>query len=141
MVVDASVLIALLYDEPGAAGVLAFLTSRADLAIAAPTLLEASVVYGSQKGFEADHVAELIERLGIEVVDFTAEHATEARLAYARFGRGRHPARLNFGDCIAYAVARVAGRPLAFLGDDFGQTDLEVVDLGGLGRAGPEEEA
>lgn len=131
MVVDTSVLIALLFNEPGTEKILAFLTARSDLIIAAPTLLEAGIVYGARKGFEADHVAELCTLLGIEVVDFSAEHAAEARLAYARFGKGRHPARLNFGDCVSYALARVEGRHLAYLGDDFGETDLEATDLNG----------
>ncbi len=60
-----------------------------------------------------------------EIVPFEAAHARAAREAFDRFGRGRHPAALNFGDCLTYATARVAGMPLLFVGDDFARTDLE----------------
>lgn len=131
MVVDASVLLQILFGEPGAEASLRALADAAHLTIAAPTLLEAEIVYGATNDFGTGDVAELAERLGVEVVPFTREHARAARLAYARFGKGRgHPARLNFGDCIAYALAQVAGEPLAFVGDDFHRTDLEVRKLG-----------
>ena len=67
----------------------------------------------------------LVEGLGLAVVPFEAVHAREAREAFLRYGRGRHPAGLNFGDCLTYAVARVAGQALLFVGSDFRQTDLE----------------
>jgi ribonuclease VapC len=71
----------------------------------------------------------LLHRLAVEVVPFTAAHATLARDAWLRFGKGRHPAGLNIGDCCSYAVARHAGLPLLFKGDDFSKTDLERVPI------------
>ena len=131
MVVDSSVLLQILYRGPGAEQALHVLASAALLKIAAPTLLEAEVVYGASDDYASRDVLELVERLGVEVVPFTSEHAREARLAYARFGKGcGHVARLNFGDCVSYALARVTREPLAFEGDDFHHTDLEVVRLG-----------
>lgn len=137
MVVDASVLLHVLFGEPGAADTLAWLGRRSDLLIAAPTLLEAEIVYGSHRGFRRGDVAELVDRLRIDVVPFTSEHAREAKHAYARYGKGQHhPARLNFGDCIAYALATVANRPLVYKGDDFLHTDLRLVHVTDLARPG-----
>lgn len=96
--------------------------------MASPTLLETEIVYG-RRGFNSGEVAELVERLGVSLHPFTAEHVLKAKLAYARFGKG-HPAQLNFGDCVSYALAKIAGRPLAFKGADFNLTDLDVVKLG-----------
>ena len=67
---------------------------------------------------------DLLRRLRVEIVPFDAEHYREALSAFRRYGKGRHPAALNFGDCLSYAVAKVAGMPPAYVGDDFAQTDL-----------------
>jgi len=131
MVVDTSILLQILFDEPGAAEAVRALAREGALKIAAPTVLEAEIVYGMRAGFDTGAVQELIERLGMEVVAFGADHVREAKLAYARFGKGRgHPARLNFGDCVSYALARIESEPLAFKGDDFAATDVESVRLG-----------
>lgn len=131
MVVDSSVLLQILFHEPGAEEAVRTLGRAPSLVMASPTLLETEIVYGSRRGFGSGEVAELALRLGLAVHPFTAEHVLEAKLAYARFGKGQgHPAALNFGDCVSYALAKVTGRPLAFKGDDFNQTDLEVVKLG-----------
>ncbi len=131
MVVDSSVLLQLLFAEPKAAATLNRLDQAAELLIAAPTLLETEIVYGAKHGFDSGNVGELAERLNIEVVAFAAEHAREARLAYARFGKGQgSPAQLNFGDCVSYALAKVTGQPLAYKGEDFVHTDLDLVKLG-----------
>lgn len=68
----------------------------------------------------------LLKRLGIALEPLTVEHAREARTAGERFGKGHHPAKLNFGDCCAYALAKVSGEPLLFKGNDFSQTDIAV---------------
>lgn len=68
----------------------------------------------------------LLAKLKIEIVPFTAEQAEIARKAFRRYGRGRHSAKLNFGDCFAYALANDESAPLLFKGDDFGQTDVAV---------------
>jgi len=69
----------------------------------------------------------LPRQLGIDVVPFTAEHAAGAARAFERYGRGRHPAKLNYGDCMAYATAKLAGEPLLYVGDDFAKTDIASV--------------
>ncbi len=69
-------------------------------------------------------VTELLRRAGAEVIPFTEEHYEVALDAFLRYGKGRHPAALNFGDCLAYAVARLSGLPLLYVGDDFSKTDL-----------------
>lgn len=131
MVIDSSVLLQILFEEPGAEEAVLTLGRASNLIMASPTLLETEIVYGSRRGFNSGEVAELALRLGIALRPFTAEHVMEAKLAYARFGKGQgHPAQLNFGDCVSYALAKVAGRPLAFKGDDFNLTDLDVVKLG-----------
>jgi ribonuclease VapC len=131
MIVDSSVLLQILFDEPGAEDTLRALGTAPSLKIAAPTLLETEIVHGALVGFGSGAVSELVERLDIEVLPFTSEHTREARLAYSRYGKGQgHPARLNFGDCISYALARVTGQPLAFKGDDFNHTDLKAIRLG-----------
>lgn len=130
MVLDSSVIIQILYNEPNASKTLALLVQTENLIMAAPSQLEASIVYGSNNGFESDDVKELIERLGITIIPFDAEQAREARLAYARFGKGKHKAKLNFGDTVSYALAKVTGEKLAYVGDDFSQTDIDGVNLG-----------
>lgn len=131
MIVDSSVLLQILFEEAGAQDSLRTLGTTPNLKIAAPTLLETETVWGASLSFDSGAVTELVERLAIEVVPFTLEHVREARLAYSRYGKGQgHPARLNFGDCISYALSRVAGQPLAFKGDDFNHTDLKTIRLG-----------
>lgn len=131
MVIDSSVLLQILFEEPGAEEAVLTLGRASNLIMASPTLLETEIVYGSRRGFNLGEVAELALRLGIALRPFTAEHVMEAKLAYARFGKGQgHPAQLNFGDCVSYALAKVEGRPLAFKGEDFNLTDLDVVKLG-----------
>lgn len=95
--------------------------------ISAATLLEASMVFEGRVGHRgAAELDQLIASLGIAVIPFTQSQAALAREAFRRFGKGRHPARLNFGDCIAYALAKERGEPLLFKGDDFSQTDIEA---------------
>ena len=131
MVVDTSVLLQILFNEEGAAEAVYALDGAEGLMIATPTLLETEIVYGAQRGFSSGDVTELVNRLEIGVCPFTTEHVLEAKLAYARYGKGRgHAAALNFGDCVSYALAKVEGQPLAFKGEDFNHTDLNVVKLG-----------
>lgn len=128
MILDASVLIQILFGEEGWDDALELLVGADALAVAAPTVLESEIVWGSRRGFGGGEVRTLLRRLDVEIVAFGDEEAEEARLAYARFGRGSgHGARLNFGDCIAYATARVRARPLVCRGDDFGRTDVWIV--------------
>ena len=125
MIVDSSALIALLIREPGWERIAEALTCRPNPAIGAPTLTETAIVLLA-KGAPPSLLPALLRRTGIEVVAFTERHADLAADAYARYGRGRHPASLNYGDCMTYAVARLATAPLLFVGNDFSQTDLEA---------------
>ena len=90
-------------------------------------LLEAALVaegrYGDAARSEFDL---LVSDLKLEIVSFAPEHVTLAREAFRRYGKGRHPAGLNFGDCMAYALAKERGEPLLFKGEDFSQTDIQA---------------
>ena len=126
MIVDSSALLALVFREPGYERVLAAVAAADWVGVGAPTLAETGIVLSARISEEAKPtLALLLEHLDLETVPFGASHARAAREAFDRFGRGRHPAALNFGDCLTYAVARVAGMPLLFVGDDFARTDLE----------------
>lgn len=127
MVIDTSALVAILTDEPEAERLEAALDEAPVRLLSAASLLEASIViearFGEAGGRELDL---LVVKAGIEVVHVTAEQIATARSAFRRFGKGRHPAALNFGDCFSYALASVGGEPLLFKGDDFTKTDLPV---------------
>jgi ribonuclease VapC len=94
--------------------------------MSAANYLEAGIVIDNQIGAAAGRQFDaLIARAGIRVEAVTREHADIARLAYLDFGKGNHPARLNFGDCFAYALSKSTDRPLLFKGDDFSKTDVQ----------------
>ena len=128
MVVDTSALIALLGMEAEAARVAAALESEATRLISAATVVETGLViesrYGAQGGRELDL---LIAKAELSIQPVTAEQAEVAREAWRRYGKGRHPAGLNFGDCFSYALARTSGEPLLFKGDAFIHTDITAV--------------
>ncbi len=95
------------------------------LLVGAPTLLETVMVLTARLGQDARPLLwAFLRRLGAEVIPFGEEHLDVAVTAFLRFGRGRHSAALNFGDCLSYAVAAVAGLPLLFTGEDFAKTDI-----------------
>lgn len=128
MIVDSSALLALIFREPTADHVIASMSEAEFIAIGAPTLVETGIVLAARLGASSRAIlSRLIEDLDLAVVPFSAEHGREAREAFLRYGRGRHPAALNYGDCLTYAVAKVAGQPLLFVGGDFRQTDLDAV--------------
>lgn len=130
MVVDSSAFVAVLLGEPEQAKVAQVLASAAELWTSSFSVLETAIVIGSKKGPQGLMTWDaLLQRLAVEVVPFTAAHATVAREAWLRFGKGRHPAQLNIGDCCSYAVARHAGLPLLFKGEDFTKTDILRVSL------------
>ncbi len=87
------------------------------------------MVIESRRGLGMESLDALLDEYDAEVIAFTPKQAQIARRAFRKFGKGRHPANLNFGDCIAYALARDTGEPLLFKGTDFGQTDIDVVEL------------
>ena len=124
MIVDTSALVAVLNSEPEA---LLFLQkmSTEPVKISAVTQFEFSMVIDRYKRREASLGADrLLAMIEAEVVSGDVEAARGARLAYATFGKGNHPARLNFGVCFAYALAKETGEPLLFKGDDFARTDV-----------------
>ena len=127
MILDASVLIAIALDEPERETLVARINAAEMVAIGAPTLVEAGIVLSARTGRDARPVlTEMLAAADAVVVDFGQRHWREAVAAWWRFGKGRHPAGLNFGDCVTYAAARVAGEPLLAKGDDFTQTDMRL---------------
>jgi ribonuclease VapC len=125
MVIDVSGLLAILLDEPERRAFNEAIEAADARAMSVATLVELSIVLESRFGAEGLRDLDLfVVRAGIELVPVDLEQAHEARRAFSRFGRGRHPAGLNYGDCFAYALARVRGEPLLFKGEDFSQTDV-----------------
>ena len=127
MILDTSVLIALLRREPDCARYERVLGAGSPVVASSATLVETAIVAegkgGPAAGVELDA---LLRDLGVQIIPFTAEHAALAREGWRRFGKGRHKAGLNFGDCFAYALARARNEPLLFKGDDFVQTDVKA---------------
>lgn len=122
IVVDTSALMAIVLDEPDAEPCVAVLTTQSQVFIAAPTLTEALIV-ASRRGVGAQ-VARLVARLNIGVVALDESAAERAAGAHERWGRGVHPAKLNYGDTFAYELAQRLGCPLLYVGDDFSLTDV-----------------
>lgn len=128
MIVDSSALLSVVFRESTADEIVTKLGEADFIAIGATTLVETGIVLTAKLGeISRSILSRLIEDLDLIIVPFNSEHGREAREAFLRFGRGRHPAALNYGDCLTYAVAKVAGQPLLFVGSDFRQTDLEAV--------------
>lgn len=125
MTIDSSALVAIVFAEPGYLDLVDAMLEADHVRIGAPTLVEAGMVAARRKGTSAEReLDELLRELDISVVPFGEAEWRAARLAYGRFGRGRHKAALNFGDCLAYASAAVAGDSLLFVGNDLRRTDI-----------------
>ncbi len=123
--IDTSALIAILLDEPETDAMLAAIAAADIALIGRPTAFELHLVAtGKSRPTMTAEAAELIGLTHFTMVDFDAAHLTAATGAFDRFGKGRHPASLNFGDCMSYAVAAVAGCPLLYKGQDFALTDI-----------------
>lgn len=122
--VDTSALVAIALNEPAASRCRTVLETEADLLIAAPTVAETLIV-ADRRGFGAEMRA-LIDNFGFTVVSFTEADAKKVAQAYGMWGKGMHPAGLNFGDCFSYVIARAHECPLLFVGDDFSQTDIQA---------------
>jgi len=126
MILDSSALVAILFKEPEAEHLAAMIRDTDTTAIAAPTLLETAIVAeGRTLPGMAEKLDALMGAIRPEIVPFTAEHASLARDAWRRFGKGRHKAGLNLGDCFSYALAKDRSQPLLFKGEDFAATDIE----------------
>jgi len=127
MIVDSSAIIAIIRREPGFERILGKLTEAPGAAVGAPTLAECGIVLEARLGIEARGLLDrVLVDFEINTIHFNEEHWREAVAAFRRYGKGRHPANLNFGDCLTYAVARLAGEPLLFVGDDFARTDIDA---------------
>jgi ribonuclease VapC len=127
VILDTSAILAVVFREPERDDFLKKIGAAAVVGVGAPTLAEAAIVLGARLGEAGPrHLQRIVERAGIVVASFEPPHWHVAADAWLRFGRGRHPAALNFGDCLAYATARIAGRPLLCKGDDLPRTDLEL---------------
>ena len=125
IVVDTSALIAILDREPDAALYAEAIAEADSPLISAATLLELHIVMLNRRGGRAGQlVARLIQDAGFQIEHFTAQHLELAREAYARYGKGRNSAGLNYGDCFSYALAKATGLPLLFKGSDFSKTDV-----------------
>jgi ribonuclease VapC len=125
MVVDSSALVAILFGEAEADRFVDAIAEAEPRLISAANLLEAAIVVDNQLGAAAGRQLDrFVERARIEIEPVTEEQVRIARQAYVDYGRGNHPAGLNFGDCFAYALAKAAGEPLLFKGEDFARTDI-----------------
>ncbi len=129
MVIDTSALIAILLGEQSSRHLIAALEDATTRKISAASVVEASLVLLARHGEAGDvQLDRLIQKLEADIVPVDTEHVTAARDAALRFGRGRHSAGLNFGDCFSYALAIVSAEPLLFVGEDFSKTDVEQVN-------------
>ena len=125
MIIDTSAILAILFEEPEADRFISTITAASSRRISAATLLETTIVLESRSGSAASHELDaFLRRAQIELEPVTPEQAQTARQAWRRFGKGNHPAGLNFGDCFAYALAEATQEPLLFKGGDFELTDI-----------------
>jgi ribonuclease VapC len=130
MVIDTSALIALLLNEADATQIAAAIESASVRLLSAANYLETSIVIESRKGEVGGRELDLLlYRASIEVTPVDQDQAEIARQAWRRYGKGRHPAGLNYGDCFAYALARQRSLPLLYIGDDFARTDIPRATL------------
>ena len=130
MVIDTSALIAILHREPDAAAFEKSITNASVRLMSAVTKLEAGMVTLGRGRVGTDMLDSLLEIMAVTIVPFDDHQAAIARNAFARYGKGRHAAGLNFGDCAAYALAIAEAEPLLFKGADFAATDVQVVEAG-----------
>ena len=125
MIIDTSAICAILFEEPDARHYAEAIAQADECRMSAGSLLETSMVVESRNGLVAgDQLDALIEKEAIEIVPVTAQQVAVARRAWREFGKGNHPAGLNLGDCLAYALSETTREPLLFKGQDFTQTDV-----------------
>lgn len=127
MIVDTSALLAIVFQEPGHDRLIDELLAADAVAAGTPTLAETGIVLSARLGEDAHGLVErLLDEFGIQEIPFGELHWRQAVEAFRRYGKGSHPARLNFGDCMTYAAAKLAGETLLFVGDDFPLTDVNL---------------
>jgi ribonuclease VapC len=122
IVIDTSALAAIIFNEPAAGNCETMIVSDSDRKMSAGTAAEAMIVADSRGG--GSELRALLTRLNVEVVPVTPANIERVAEAYRRWGKGNHPASLNFGDCFAYALAKELSCPLVFIGNDFARTDV-----------------
>lgn len=128
MVIDTSALVAMLNDESGAEAFEAAVEADRVRLMSTASYLEAAIVVEARFGEPGGRELDLwLHRADVELIGVDADQANAARAAYRKYGRGRHRAGLNFGDCFSYALAKVSAQPLLFKGDDFSHTDIGMV--------------
>ena len=127
VVVDTSAIIAILFQEPEAERITRAILKEAPCLFSAASLFEAGIILQARHGDEgARDLDLLLHKLGLKIESVTEKQANAARKAYKQFGKGIHPAGLNYGDCFSYALAKDKRLPLLFKGNDFNKTDIEV---------------
>jgi len=127
VIIDTSAIVAVLFKEPEHERLFELLVGDPRPAVSSATLTETGIVLSARLKDDARGLlARFLREAGIVVVPFGESHYSAAVDAWLRFGKGRHPAALNFGDCMTYATASLAGEPLLCVGDDFRKTDLEL---------------
>jgi len=127
MVIDTSALVAIFFAEPERQKFLAAITAAGSRMVSAASVLETGIVLEARQGEAAGREFDLfVVRANLQIIPVDAEQVDLARSAWRKFGKGRHPAGLNFGDCVSYALARFSGEPLLAKGTDFASTDIEV---------------
>jgi ribonuclease VapC len=126
VVLDASALVAVIFEEPGFRSLVDRAGNATVLIVGAPTVFEASMVLARRfRNDVSPRLNGLLDSMRAEIVPFGPQHFEIALNAFLRYGKARHPARLNFGDCMSYAVASLAGLPLLYTGTDFSKTDIQ----------------
>ena len=129
MVIDTSAIVAIALNEPDAAELELRIADDPVRLISAATILETTMVLETRLGDAGGREFDLwLLKVGVEVVPVDAEQIDAARRAWRRYGKGRHPAGLNYGDCFSYALALTRGEPLVFKGEDFARTDINRND-------------
>jgi ribonuclease VapC len=128
VIVDSSAVVSILLRQAGHEALLDRLETGSEAGIGAPTVVETGIVLVARLGIVGKTLlARFLDEASLTVIRFTADHWPVAVDAYIRYGKGRHPAALNFGDCLTYAVCRLSDQPLLYVGDDFTRTDLQLV--------------
>jgi ribonuclease VapC len=129
MIIDTSAIIAVLFNEDDAKDYAQLITQSDSRRMSAATFVETAIVVETQtKTSGSRQLDAFLRRADIAIEPFTEEHAHIARQAFIDFGKGRHPAGLNYGDCFSYALAKATGEPLLFKGKDFSKTDLVAAE-------------
>lgn len=130
MILDSSAVVAVIREEKGSDLLVKAIEDAPRIAIGTPTLFETTMVLIARSGAAGrPSLAHFLQANDIDSIPFDDRHWELAAQAFFRYGKGRHPARLNYGDCMTYATARVADRPLLCVGDDFAKTDLTLASI------------